>query len=215
VDGLEDFVMQQGTDEWLKDRNGKVTGSRFGDVTKAKNGKDWSLAAWSYLDELCSERLIGFSQYDYVSPAMQWGRAQESLARSAYQWDNPCNVAEVGFVDHRIIKRVGCSPDGVIREYRRTIEIKCPELTKNHLRTIRTKQVPKEYVAQVQGGLWVMEYDSCDFISFDARLEKHLQLCIVRVDRDETYIKKLAERVEEFAALVDRTESEYRNGKAA
>jgi len=207
--------MQQGTDEWLTARNGKVTASHFGCLLTEGRGGPFGEEAVSYLYTLLSQRILGFEQNPYTNPAMEWGRVQEADARAAYQWFNPINVAEVGFVNHPTIPNVGSSPDGVIREKLGIIEIKCPYTTKEHLRNLDTKRVPKQYVAQVQGNLWVTGYEWCDFISFDARVPEEMQLSVVRVERDERYIEKLAARVAEFAALVDLKESEMRRGKAA
>ena len=59
--------------------------------------------------------------------------------------------------------------------------------------------MPAEHTAQVQGNLWVTDRKWCDFMSFDPRMPTpETQAVVIRVLRDEEFIKKLAEKVAEF-----------------
>jgi len=50
----------------------------------------------------------------------------------------------------------------------------------------------------------------CDFVSYDPRFPEHLQLFVLRVERDEDYIKSMSEEVnlfnDEVSQLVNRME---------
>jgi hypothetical protein len=43
----------------------------------------------------------------------------------------------------------------------------------------------------------------CDFVSFDPRLPENLQLFVVRLDRDDGYIKDMEVEVQKFLQEVD------------
>lgn len=213
-------IPRQNTPEWHRARAGKVTASNFCKLTRDRAGKGWGDQAKTYAFQLVGERLR-LDDPDWKPPkplsvyAIDYGNENEPFARASYIWLTSRNVAEYGFMDHPAVKNVGASLDGVVVDENGTIEIKCPETTKEHVRTMYTKAVPNKYRAQVQGGLWISGRDWCDFISFDNRIADHLTTCIVRSERDETYISELAAKVEEFAEYVDKIESEVRNERAA
>lgn len=207
-------MSRQRTEEWRMARLGKVTASKFDDAMTESRCKDrpFGDTAMTYLYELVSQRLTNLLPVEFTGDAVMWGIANEDKALAAYQWETGRNVAGYGFVDHPTIKGVGGSSDGVVVNEDRIIEIKCPYTSKEHVRTAVTREVPKQYVAQVQGNLWITDRAACDFISFDPRMPEHLQLVVLDVPRDEAYIEKLAERVTVFARLVDETEERLRNG---
>lgn len=207
-------MSRQRTDEWRMSRLGKATASRFDNLMTESRCKDrpFGDTAMAYLYELVGQRLTGCLPDELVGNAIMWGVVHEEKALAAYQWETGRNVAGYGFVDHPTIKGVGGSSDGVVVNEDRIIEIKCPYTSKEHVRTAATGEVPKQYVAQVQGNLWISDRAACDFISFDPRMPEHLQLVVLDVPRDEAFIEKLSKRVAEFAKLVDETEERLRNG---
>lgn len=210
--------MIQGSTEWYEARRGKTTASRFAEVlAKPRGDKPFGDSAMSYLYTLVGERLSGFSHDETQNTpiACEYGKEQEPVARAAYQWSTGNNVAEFGFSLHAEHKDIGASADGVVVEEDGIIEIKCPWTCRESTRTLCTLEIPRKYKAQVQGILWVSDRQWCDYVSFDSRLPKHLQLCIIRVQRDEEYIKTLSERIVEFAQLVSKTERELRNVRRA
>jgi hypothetical protein len=66
----------------------------------------------------------------------------------------------------------------------------------------------------VQGQLWITGRAWCDFVSFDDRLPKELQLYVQRVERDDVFIANLDLEVRQFLAEVDDLERQLRE-KAA
>lgn len=215
-----DGIPRQGTPEWHRARSGKITASRFGDISRNRKGDGWGDGAYTYAYELVGERLL-LDNPEWKPPkepsiyALEWGKDNEPFARSAYIFETTNNVAEFGFIVHPEHKAIGASLDGVVVDQNGSIEIKCPVTTKEHVRTMFTKQVPKQYVPQVQGGLWVSGFEWCDFVSFDNRVHSDLTTCIVRVERDESYIEKLAAKVTAFASFVDEIEGRVRSERQA
>ncbi len=200
---IDTDVPRQGTPEWLQERLGFVTGSRFADVlAKARNKSEpWGQTAVSYALTLAGERLTGMPSQTERFPATDWGNEQEPYAVAAYEQMQGVTVETAGFVPHALVDWVGCSPDGLVGDDG-TIEAKCPFTEREHLRTVWTGCMPDEHKAQVQGGLWVTGRQWCDFISYNPRLPESCSLFVSRVERDPEYIAKLSQRIEAFAGLV-------------
>ena len=201
-------MIEQRTDEWFKQRLGKVTASRISDViAKTKSGV--STSRQNYLVQLVSERITGKKGDSFVNQAMLDGIERESAARELYIRTRGVSVTEVGFFDHPVIKNSGASPDGAVNaekegKYAGLIEIKCPIET-THTNTLMNKSVPSKYIPQMQwqlactGARWV------DFVSYNPNFPEELQLFVARVDRDDTYIAELEAEVIKFLEEVEQT----------
>ena len=189
---------EQRSDEWFKARLGKATGSRFGDII-AKTRSGYAASRKNYRAELVSEILTGRPTETFTSAAMQWGVDNEPVARLQYELSTGNEVEETGFWLHDTLQ-AGASPDGFIGSDG-LIEIKCPN-TATHLDTLVLKKVPKQYIAQIQGQMWITGRKWCDFVSYDPRLPENAQLFITRVERDELFIKELEEEITDFTQEV-------------
>ena len=188
--------------EWLQMRLGAVTASRVADVMarlKTKNGEAAVRAA--YKAELVCERLTGRAAEHYVSPAMEWGIENETDAKTAYEIETGFDVAPGGIAIHPKIKWLLASPDGLIGEDG-LLEAKCPNTT-THIEYILAGIVPAEYQPQMLCQMACTERKFCDFVSFDPRLPKELQLFIRRLERDEAQIATMEAEVIKFSAEVD------------
>lgn len=191
--------MEQRSPEWYAARLGKATASRFNDImSKIKTGE--AAARKNYRAELVAERLSGIPSNGYTSTPMQWGIDNEPLAKLAYELHTGNEVLEATFVEHKELE-AGASPDGYIGEDG-LIEIKCPN-TGTHIETLKSGKLPSQYLAQVQGQLWITGKDWCDFVSFDPRLPENAQMLIMRVERDATYIGELKDAVTQFLETVE------------
>lgn len=187
--------MEQGTQEWLELRLGKVTASKFSEVmTNGRGGKP-SATAKSYMIKLVAEILRGQPMPFFENDAMRWGTETEPQARAMYELKNDVDVKEVAFVE--LNEFVGVSPDGLVGD-EGLLEIKCPNTETQIKRFIDGVGLPKEYEAQVQGQLWVTGRKWCDFVSFDPRIDVEASYIQTRVYRDEEYIAKLEEKVTAF-----------------
>ncbi len=63
---------------------------------------------------------------------------------------------------------------------------------------ILSGEIPKEHVAQCQGGLWISEREWIDFVCY----WPGMPLFIKRAYRDEALIRKLSERVKTFYEIL-------------
>ena len=190
----------QGSAEWLAARAGCLTASAIADmIAKTKTGEAASRA--NLRARLVAERLTGVPQDSFSNAAMQWGNEQEPFARAAYEIHSGNLVDQTGLVMHPSIPYAGASPDGLIDECG-LVEIKCPN-TATHIKYLLSGDAPKEYQPQM---LWQMECTErkwCDFVSFDPRMPSHLQLFVVRFDRDEGRLNDVRAEAVKFLAEVD------------
>lgn len=180
--------MEQGSTEWLALRCGKITGSRFRAVMdlNKRNGQP-NAARRRLVEVLRAELATGVPEYVEPNEYMAHGTAMEPLARAAYEFARECACVVPAFIQHPTLAYIGYSPDGLVGEDG-LIEIKSPALEARHMRTVESRQCPDDYVPQVQGGLWITGRQWCDFISYFPEISVE----IVRVERDETFINRLA-----------------------
>jgi putative phage-type endonuclease len=192
-------MMEQRTDDWFAARLGKVTASRVADVI-AKNKTGYGAGRANYMADLVVERLTGQKASSFSNAAMEWGTEQEPYARAAYSAKTGILVEEVGFIDHPTVAMSGASPDGFAEDG--LIEIKCGN-TATHLEYIFDGKPPQKYVTQMQWQMACAGKPWCDFVSYDPRLPERLQLLVVRVPRDDEYIKMLEQEVTTFLQELD------------
>ena len=208
--------IEQQSAEWFAVRAGKATASRIADIlAKTKSGP--AASRTNYAAQLIAERLTGKPAEGFSSAAMQWGNEQEPHARRAYENRQGAFVEQVGFVTHPTMADAGASPDGLVNDDG-LIEIKCPN-TATHIDTLRSGDIDRKYVLQMQwqmactGRMW------CDFVSFDPRLPESMQLFVKRVPRDNALIAGTQIEVQDFlaevAATVAELEAAYNYKKAA
>ncbi len=131
---------------------------------------------------------------------MQWGTDNEPLARLHYSLRTHNQSDECGFFEHETIA-AGASPDGLIKDDG-VLEVKCPN-TATHIETLRTGKIPKVYIPQVQGQLWITKRKWADFVSFDPRLPENANIIIIHIERDDTYIDLLEAEIKLFLKEVD------------
>jgi hypothetical protein len=132
---------------------------------------------------------------------MDRGTEQEALARWAYELETDSSVHQVSFIEHDSLA-AGCSPDGLVLSRKRGAEIKCVIPTVQ-MDTILAGTYPPEHKAQIQGSMWVTEYEEWDFCSYSQDMPKHLRTYIFTVKRDEEYIANLEREVRAFLTEKD------------
>ncbi|HEX3941608.1 MAG TPA: YqaJ viral recombinase family protein [Acidobacteriaceae bacterium] len=194
-------IGEQHSPEWMAARRGIVTASRCGDVINFLKKGGESADRRSYRNDLVVALLTGLDPYRYVSAEMQWGLDQEPFARAAYEMAQDVMVETCGLVLHPKVPRFGASPDGLVGDDG-LIQIKCPN-TATHLGWMLTGQVPSEHGAQMLAEMACTGREWNDFVSFDPRLPKHLQLFIKRWHRDDALISQLEVEVARFNSEID------------
>lgn len=183
--------IEQGTPEWFQARAGIPTGSCFGKIVtplgKASDQRD------KYMRHIAGEWLMGKPDPDgYRSYWMDRGNQLEPQARAAYSFERQVDVQIAGFVYQDVLRRCGVSPDGLI-DRNGGLEIKSPTIHV-HVENLLRQKMPNQYIPQVQGCMWVCEREWWDFMSYHPDMEP----MIVRISRDDAYIKKLSDAIGSF-----------------
>ncbi len=192
---------EQRSVEWKKARAGRLTGSRASDIlAKIKTGE--AAARRDYRLQLVAERLTGLPQEsEFTNAAMIRGVDCEPLAFAAYEAATGEMVRRTGFICADDLM-VGCSLDGDVSDFAGIIELKCPK-TATHLTYWKTGGLPSQHMAQVVHNLWVTGAQWCDFVSFDDRLPKPLQLFKVRVIAKDLDLESYDAAAMQFLAEVE------------
>lgn len=207
-------MIEQGTQEWLQMRLGKLTASRMAD---AKAKKD-TAAYRNYVAQLVAERLTGQIGESFTNAAMAWGTEHEPLARAEYEIRFDAEVREIAFVDHPKIQWCGASPDGLVGDDG-LVEIKCPS-TATHIDYLLGQKPPAKYVPQMALQLLCTGRKWCEFVSYDPRMPEEHRLFMVRYTPEPAYLETIDKEARAFLAEVAETierlnEIHYNHRKAA
>lgn len=187
-------------ENWFRLRAGKFTCSRFGDLIGSGRGKDeeFSQAGWNYIYQVAGERL-GSYLHEFEARSVRWGKEYEGDALFAYLMRTGGSVEtdrlKTGTAAYcQLNDYVAGTPDALIDDDG-TLEIKCPYTPQGHIRTVHENKVPEKYVWQVHGHMLVSGRKWCEFISFDPRIAGSKRLHVIHVERCESMLKTLEERL--------------------
>ena len=176
----------QGSEAWHRVRGVIPTASKFDKILTPK-GKSSTQAA-VYMNDLLANWLSGgvFSETmdSYKSDWMQRGIEIEDEAIAWYEM-RVAEVERVGFC-LRDDEQAGCSPDALLINQERGLELKCPKAS-THIQYLLDQKLPTTYIPQVQGSMWVTGYQEWDFLSYHPDLPELL----IHVKRDNDYLASL------------------------
>lgn len=188
--------VEQGTQEWLELRLGIATCSELD--TLLVNGKGqagFGAGAFTYMDTLIGERITGEAADPFTGNRhTERGHELEGTGRQLFESQTGVTTQQVGII---LNHGIGYSPDSLIG-VDGLCEIKT-KLPKFQVGVILGNEIPKDHIAQCQGGLWVSEREWIDFVSY----WPGMPLFIKRAYRDEAMIRKLSERVKTFYEILD------------
>lgn len=188
--------VEQGTPEWLALRLGIITCSELD--TLLVNGKGEAglgAGAFTYMDTLIGERITGEAADPFMGNRhTERGHELEGTGRQLFEAQTGVTTQQVGII---LNHGIGYSPDSLIGADG-LCEIKT-KLPKFQVGVILGNEIPKDHIAQCQGGLWVSEREWIDFVSY----WPGMPLFIKRAYRDEAMIRKLSERIKIFYEILD------------
>lgn len=181
---------EQRSPEWYKVRCGVPTSSNFHKIITPE-GKP-SKQSIKYLHKVAGEYVSGVQEESYQNENMLRGIEMEEEAKKFYEVVEGIIVEQVGFVFGNPENEYGCSPDGFVGD-KGMVEIKCPIIS-THVGYLLNNEYPKEYFQQTQGQLLVTGRRWIDFLSYYPGLKP----LIIRVTRDEDFLKKLRGELNTF-----------------
>lgn len=193
LDGLITLDCEQGTEEWLAARCGIPTATGISNIVTPTGKKSGSYLP--YLAELIAESIEGLKE-NYKSEDMARGNELEPFARAAYEFETGNAVVQVGGVYLNADKDLMISPDGLIPNLRKGLEIKCPQM-KTHIKYLLQGGVPQEYLIQVQSALWVTGYETWDFVSYCPEYYKQ-PFYLFTAQRDQNLMNAFDKLIPEF-----------------
>lgn len=176
---------KQGTDEWLKDRMGKVTMSKISEC--ARNCKFWKDEDLPKLVDIMKGNTKEVFTEKSISN-MKHGIKYESIARDKFAKDYDLEIIERGLIVPKFNKYIGASVDGEIVDGDAIIEIKCPpsgiypELLYHGERLEKGFKPNKYYhehikiyhYDQMQGCMAVLKKKKCYYIVYDANIDDYV-----------------------------------------
>ncbi len=188
--------IEQGSEQWKQIRLGIVTCSELECLlVNGKGEYGFGAGAYSYMDTLVGERITGEAADPFSGNRhTERGHELEAVARGLYESREEVATEQVAII---LNHGIGYSPDSLVGHEGLT-EIKT-KLPKFQVGVILAGEIPKEHVAQCQGGLWVSDREWIDFVSY----WPGMPLFVKRAYRDEALIRKISERVTTFYELLE------------
>ena len=201
--------LDQGSEEWLTARRGKITGSRFKDARDKLKGGQPSKACLGYAMDIARERIGGSAPPKFQNAAMRTGTEQEPFARAMYEARTGHMVEEVGFFTTED-GLFGLSPDGLIDDDG-VLEIKTMVSSDTLFTAVADGDI-SAYMDQCMGYLWLLGRQWVDLVLWCPDLN---HMAIHRITRDEDAIEALEADLMAFARLVAQYETTLRTAIAA
>ena len=196
---------EQRSPEWFEARVGRVTGSRAADFLAVRKDGKPTTGRRNYLTDLVIERLTNTVQENgYQNAHMERGIEREADALAQYEALTGQIVRHTGFLAHDTLP-VGVSLDGDIGNFTGIAEAKCP-IPAIHLEYLKSRKVPKQYASQITHALWMTGAEWGDFLSYCPEFPPPLDVCLVRIERDQEAIDAYEKQLVGFLAEVEAEE---------
>lgn len=192
--------IQQGSEEWLQIRAGRITGTDAATLlVNGKSANGLGTGAMGLLYKKAAEFVTGPEESGFVNYAMQRGTELEPYARAEYETRTWNHVEQVGFVS--VGEYFGVSPDGLVG-YDGIIEIKCP-MGAEFVRFVDTKEIPEAHIAQMQWALFLTGRKWCDYVVFNPDFEP-AALHVVRVHPATEYSGRFMDKITVWVQELER-----------
>lgn len=185
--------VQQGGEEWLALRLGRMTASHAQAIATQGKGLE------TLCRNLAYERFTGKRKASYKNEAMQLGNDDENYARQAYELETGRQITEVGFVQHNDF--VGFSPDGLVVSERRGVEFKRQDQERHGDILLGAERFDSKYVWQSKMGILIMGYDVWSLCSYNPDF-LHKSLFMLDITLDAESEDKLLGGFEKGEALI-------------
>jgi len=163
--------VEQRSDEWYEMRRSRLTASAIAQaIGKGKFGTKSSLLKSKAFPELDAP----FDSYGV--PPLRHGIILEDMTARCYsQRLGDIRIHNFGMIPHPTMSCFGASPDG-INDLGIMVEIKTPYKRKVG------KEIPQEYVLQMQGQMAVCDLYECDFVDAEIKMSVNIDTYMASVD---------------------------------
>lgn len=176
---------EQGSPEWQILRSGLISASSAGEIFTPTGKPATGAKVENYVNRLIAERVMGKPvEGGYTSAAMDRGHEIEIEARTWYEMATGLDVTQVAMLQEG---DYSCSPDGLIYsdgELIKGLEIKSP-LAHTQVAYLLKKQIPTQYIPQLQVSMFVSGLSEWDFLAYHPDLDPMLITC----ERDDEWIE--------------------------
>lgn len=199
--------LDQGSAQWYALRARIPTASEFNHIITPKTQK-LSESRHKYACRIIAGRLLNW-QADSLDKIQHIadGKAMEPFAVGQMEIIHDIETKPLGFATTDD-GRFGASPDRVMMSgdaIAVTAEVKCPTVPVQFERLLFGHD--DAYRCQVMGQLWVTEADKAIFYSYNPRMPAYM----VETGRDEAFIRKLSDALEQFSDELETLEEKARS----
>lgn len=191
------YRFPQGSVEWYRHRIGIPTSSQFHKIVTPVNGKI-SEQRHAYRHRLIAERLLRESMEQILN--VEWvehGKQLEPHAVSHFEFLYQVHLEPVGFVTTDD-GQFGCSPDRLIADQPKAVEIKCPAPWTQIGYLLEGPGA--DYKPQVQGQMLVGGFEEVFFYSYHDRMPSYRSVW----RPDPVYQKLLWSGLQQFREELER-----------
>jgi len=198
-------VVKQGSQEWLDEKLGVISGTRAYDLMSSKATRRTLLA--TLIRELMTADRKSFRQ----TPAMKRGLDIEAEAASYYGILYGVTVTDQdAYLESDIHPMFAASPDGLIGDDGGYEGKRLDE--ENHIKILLGAPVDKKYVKQCEWNMFVSGRQWWDLCHYCETLPESMRLHVTRIPRDKKMMLAMREQAE--ALLLELEEFLLRHGLA-
>ena len=190
--------VSQGSESWFKIKLGVLSASNANKIVAKKDSE----TRLTYMSELIAQVCTGESE-EINSKYLEWGKNNEAGARSTYEFYSGLTIEQLPFVFKDDSFRDGCSPDGIIVNNKKGVEIKCPYNASNYIKFLCEDKIKTEYQWQVQFSMRSLDCESYDFCQYHPNM-KRKPIKILTVEKDEKMQATLNDSVHQFIFDMDK-----------
>jgi putative phage-type endonuclease len=190
--------IEQRSDEWHSLRLGCISASISSRIITSTGER--ATGFQDVVNQMVAENLTSKPANEiFINDAMQHGIDTEAEAINFFEFANDVTVQQVGFckIDLPDVN-IGCSPDGIIKQNKHLLEIKCPQ-PKKQIKVLRDGKLPTEYKSQVQMQLYVCNAEKLEFLSY----HPSTKFFTTTISRDEPFISRLSNLLMEANDLIN------------
>ena len=197
--------VEQGSDDWLSWRRERITASDAAVILRLNRYIN-PTTLWEEKMEIIPNQP--------TNEHMERGKLLEPVARKLFIEQTGIHVEPL-VVEHDNFFWMGASLDGIDKERKVIVEIKCPALS-GHEAALNNEIKPM-YKAQMQHQLYATDAEMCFYVTYNENHEQ--KLSILEVSRDEKFMQNMIEAefafYDEFLSVFRKPPLNWKYKKAA